>query len=210
MTDLTDLLDRASDRETTPTPIHADLARAHKALSRRRRSRGIVAVGSVAAFGVLGGLAVPALLDDAPAGHSTATDGSHRGDDVQLVAANVSSGPYTFGKLPKGWEVQGQFPQGVTIAQIGDPDQEPLSFTGKLVIMYDQNRLSGDVTEYDGRDFYSHSSEDTTTVSVATRAGEPEGEVLVQFPESTGWDLATMVEFLDAVEVGPGAQPGLG
>jgi hypothetical protein len=208
MTDLTDLLDRASDLESAPMPISADLARAHAALSRRRRNRGLLTVGSLCTVGVLVGATAPMVLDRSSDEHSTVTDGSPA--SAVLLAAHESAGPYTFGKLPRGWEVQGQFAQGVTIAQIGDPDQEPLSFVGKLVIMYDQNRLSGDVTESEGRDFYVRTSSDITTVAVATRAGEPEGEVLVQVPTSTDWDVATMIEFLDAVEVGPGARPGLG
>ena len=39
MTDLTDLLDRASDLGETPTPIADDLARARTALRSRRRRR---------------------------------------------------------------------------------------------------------------------------------------------------------------------------
>ena len=45
---------------------------------------------------------------------------------------------------------------------------------------------------------------------VRTRAGEPEGVVSVQYPDSAGWDVQTMIEFLDAVQVDEGAQPGLG
>lgn len=209
MTDLTDLLDRASDTETTPIPVSADLARAHRALSRRRRNRGLLTAGALCTIGALAGAVAPAVLDDPADRTPTATDDVAPQSAV-LLAADTSAGPYTFGKLPRGWEVQGQYAQGVTIAKIGDPDQEPASFVGKLVIMYDQNPLSGEVTAYDGRDFHVRTSSDTTTVAVATRAGEPEGEVLVQVPTSTGWDVATMIEFLDAVEVGPGAQPGLG
>jgi hypothetical protein len=107
--------------------------------------------------------------------------------------------------------VQGAYAQGVTIAEIGDDDQEPLSFLGKLVIMYDQNRPSGEAHEYDGRTFYVRQGDsDTSTVSVATRAGEPGGTVSVQYPDSAGWDAETMIEFLAAVELGDGAKPGLG
>jgi len=209
MTDLTELLDRASALEATPMPITDDLARAHAALRRQRRRRGLVAVGSVAVVGVLAGLAGPPLLDRGPEGGGTTTASEPR-SNVQLVAANVSTGPYTFGKLPTGWEIQGEFPQGVTIAIVGDDDQEPLSFLGKLVIMYDQNRPSGDATEYNGREFFSRGDSDHSTVSVRTRAGEPEGTVSVQYPDSAGWSVETMIEFLDAVVVGQDAQPGVG
>jgi hypothetical protein len=208
MTDLTDLLDRASEPGHPETPIADDLARAHTAWRRRRRTRGLVAVGSVFAIGALAGVAGPALIDRDPEPSTTVTEGSDT--DTALFAANESAGPYTFGKLPRGWEVQGAYPQGVTIARIGDPDQEPLSFLGKLVIEYDQNPPSGDRSVYHDREFYSRGDSDHTTVMVRTRDGEPEGTVYVQYPDSAGWSVETMIEFLDAVEVGESAEPGLG
>ena len=208
MTDLTELLDRASDVPGTPTPVNDDLARAHTALRSRRRRRSLVAAGSVCAVAVLAGTVGPTLVDDAPERNTTTVESE---DSLSmLVASTETAGPYTFGKLPRGWEIQGTYPQGVTIAEIGDDDQEPLSFIGKLVIMYDQNPLSGEPTEYNGRVFYTRGDSGHSAVYVQTRDGEPEGVVSVQYPDSAGWDVATMIEFLDAVEVGPGAQPGLG
>jgi hypothetical protein len=49
-----------------------------------------------------------------------------------------------------------------------------------------------------------------TTIIVSTRAGEPEGLVYVQYPDSAGRDEETMIEFLDAVRVNDSAQPGVG
>ena len=69
--------------------------------------------------------------------------------------------------------MQGSYPQGVTIALIHFPDQEPASFVGKLVIMYDQNPVSGEPTEYNGREFYSRTEGDHDTVRVRTEAGSP-------------------------------------
>ncbi len=208
MTDLTDLLDRASDLGETPLPIADDLARAHAAVRRRRRRHGLVAVGSLCAVGVLAVVAGPSVLDRSPEGSPTV---EVEKQESVLFAANETQGAYTFGKLPVGWEVQGAYAQGVTIAPVGFEDQEPYSFVGKLVIMYDQNPLSGDVTVVDGREFYSRSGGgDHSTVQVRTRAGEPGGTVSVQYPDSAGWSVATMIEFLDAVQVGEGAEPGLG
>ena len=124
-------------------PIADDLARAHSAVRRRRRRHGLVAVGSLCVVGVLAGVAGSNVFDRSPEGPSTATT---ERQESPLFAANETEGPYTFGKLPRGWEVQGAYPQGVTIAPVGFPDQEPASFVGKLVIMYDRNPLSGDVT----------------------------------------------------------------
>jgi len=206
MTDLTDLLDRASDLGETPTPIADDLARARAALRRQRRRQGLVTVGSLCAVGVLAGVAGPALLDRS----SDDPPGVTQTQDSALFAANETAEPYTFGKLPVDWEVQGAFPQGVTIAPVGFEDQEPLSFVGKLVILYDQNQPSGDQIVVDGREFWTRGDSGHSTVLARTRAGEPEGTVYVQYPDSAGWDVDTMIEFLDAVEVGQKAQPGLG
>lgn len=209
MTDLTELLDRASGAASTPIPISDDLARAHAALRRHRRQRRLVAVGAVCVAAIGGVLAGQAAFDDAPGDSTTVTETPSAADTV-LFAADVSAGPYTFGKLPRDWEVQGEYPQGVTIAEIGDDDQEPLSFLGKLVIMYDRNPPSGAPVEYNGREFYTRGDSDHHTVAVRTRAGEPEGVLSVQYPDTAGWDFQTMIEFLDAVLVGAGARPGVG
>ena len=208
MTELTDLLHRASELDHTPTSVEADLSRGRAAL-RRRRARGAIRIGSIAAVGVIAaGIVGTNALERERDTHSATPDQGN--DGVQLVAADADAGPYTFGKLPEGWEVQGVLPSAVTIAPVGFEDQSPYSFLGKLVIMYDQNPPSGDVTSVNGRDFYSRGDSDHTTVVVATRPGEPDGMVSVQYPDSTGWDTETMIEFLDAVQVNESAEPGLG
>ena len=107
--------------------------------------------------------------------------------------------------------MQGARPQGVTIAPVGFADQEPPSFVGKLVIMYDQNPVVRRRHRVQRpRVLQPDASGDHDTVRVRTRAGEPEGIVSVQYPDSAGWSVATMIEFLDAVQVGEGARPGLG
>ncbi len=210
MTELTHLLDRASELDHAPTPVGDDLARARAALRRHRRSRGAIAVGSVAAIALLSaGVAGTTWLDGEPDSGRTVTE--ERDRDSALVAAQVDGGPYTFGKLPAGWEVQGVDPAAVTIAPIGAKDQNPYSFLGKLVILYDQYPPSGDLSSVNGRDFFSRSGgSDTTTVMVRTRPEEPDGTVYVQYPDSAGWGLDTMIEFLDAVRVNESARPGIG
>ncbi len=207
MTELTKLLDRASDRDETSLPLANDLARGRAAL-RRRRAR-TVRIGSIAATAVIAaGVVGVNALDRGPE-----TPGVVQGDSavgVQLVAANAEAGPYTFGKLPEGWEVQGISPSAVTIAPPDAADQEVNSFAGKLVILYDQNTPSGDTVSVGGRDFYLNGDSDTHIVSVVTEAGQPEGTVTVQYPVSAGWSQDTMIEFLDAVEVNESAQPGVG
>jgi hypothetical protein len=207
MTELKNLLDRASDVDDTTLPLDKDLARGRAALL-RRRSR-TVRLGSIAATAVIAAGVIGAnALDRGPDAPPVVQE--DRAAGVQLVAADAEAGPYTFGKLPEGWEVQGVLPSAVVIAPVGFKDQSPYSFLGKLVIMYDQNPSSGDVTSVNGRDFYSRGDSDHTTVQVATRPAEPDGSVSVQYPDSTGWDIDTMIEFLDAVQVNESAEPGVG
>ena len=60
---------------------------------------------------------------------------------ITCLAQPSEAGPYTFDQTPAGWEVQGTNAYAVTIAPVGFPDQEPLSFAGKLVILFDANKL---------------------------------------------------------------------
>ena len=211
MTDLTDLLDRAGDPDDSTVDAHADLVRARAAWHRRRRIRSLAAAGSLVAVGVLTvGVVGSGVLDRAPQHESAVVDDPGTDDSITLVAASLEAGPYTFGKVPEGWTVQGISPSAVTIAQQGDDDEHPDSFLGKLVIMYDQNPLSGEQSIVNGRTFFTRGDSGHTTIAVATKAGQPAGEVLVQFPDSAGWSHDTMIEFLDAVEVNAAARPGVG
>ena len=211
MTDLTDLLDRAGDPDDNTVDARADLVRARTAWQRRRRIRSLAAAGSLVAVGVLAvGVAGSGVLDRSPQHDSAVVDDSGSDDSITLVAASLEAGPYTFGKVPEGWTVQGTRPSAVTIAQQGDDDEHPDSFVGKLVIMYDQNPPSGEQSVVNGRTFFTRGDSGHTTISVATEAGQPEGQVMVQFPDSAGWSHDTMIEFLDAVEVNASARPGLG
>ena len=77
------------------------------------------------------------------------------------------------------------------------------------MIMYDQNPLSGEPTEYNGRESTAGRGRHDT-VRVRTRAGEPEGVVSVQYPDSAGWSVATMIEFRRRGQVRDQALPELG
>ena len=129
----------------------------------------------------------------------------------RLLAQPFEAGPYTFDATPEGWEVQGANPTAVTIAPVGFPDQEPLSFVGKLVILFDGNPLGGgEQVELDGRAFRVSASEDNTTIATRTRPDEPAGVVRIQYPSDAGWTRETMLDFLAGVHVGSGAQQGVG
>jgi hypothetical protein len=216
MNDLNTLLERAAGPVATPVDARADLARGQRALARTRRRRGAVGLAGVAAAGVVGIGAVRVLTPDHGQGDEPATakakDSHHArsGGGVSLLAQPFAAGPFTFDQAPEGWEVQGSYPQGVTIAPVGFPDQEPLSFEGKLVIMFDGNPLGGHKVELDGRAYGVSEDSDYTTIAVRTRADEPSGVVRIQYPTDAGWTRDTMLAFLAGVHVGAGAQQGLG
>jgi hypothetical protein len=208
MNDLNTLLDRAAGPAPVPFDPRADLTRGRRALSRTRRRRGAVGLLGVAAAGAVGVGAVR-LMQPEP-GPQQAVESTRTGGGISFLAQPFEAGPYTFDQTPVGWEVQGAYPQGVTIAPVGFPDQEPLSFVGKLVIMFDGNAPHGEKVELDGRTFWVGHSEDSTTIATRTLADEPAGVVRIQYPSGAGWTRDTMLSFLASVHVGPGAQQGLG
>jgi hypothetical protein len=212
MNDLNTLLERAAGPSAALVDAHADLTRGHRALTRTRRRRGALGLVGVAAAGVVG---VGIVRFTEPDGDVAAdkTQTHHQkgtGTGISFLAQPFEAGPYTFDQTPVGWEVQGAYPQGVTIAPVGFPDQEPSSFVGKLVILFDGNPLSGEQVQRDGRTFWVRGDSGYTTIATPTLPGEPTGNVLVQFPDDTGWTRDTMLTFLASVHVGPGAQQGVG
>jgi hypothetical protein len=207
MNDLNALLDRAAGPASAPADPDADLTRGHRALARTRRRRGALGLVGVAAAGIVG-IGVSRVV--APDGGPTTATETHRGGGVSLLSQPFASGPYTFDRAPQGWEVQGGYPQGVTMAPIGFPDQEPLSFTGKLVILFDANPATGEQVALDGRTFWVSADSDYTTIATPTRPGEPRGVLRVQYPSDTGWTRETMLAFLAGVHVGQGARQGVG
>ncbi len=227
--DLHDLLDRVARPDGAGSPsAAADLGRARAALRHRRRrtlSTGLCALTTLAVLGA--GTAAVVTGSEDPGGTTAAPSPGSRGgsappstdgaaspdvEQVRLVAQTLEAGPYTFGTTPQGWEVQSNGPSAVTIARVGDPDQEPNSFVGKLVIMFDEASLgTGERVTRDGREmaFLDH-GDGYTTVSVSTRAGEPQGTVRIQFPADLGWTRDTALTFLSSVVVGPAVQPSVG
>jgi hypothetical protein len=177
-----------------------DLARAREAARARGRRRFRVGLAGVASVAVLA-VGTVTVLDRDPAPDP----------GVHLVAERLDATPYTFDLTPKGWSVQAQTPTAVTIVpDDGSTSSSPDDFRGKLVIMFDANEPDGRVIDQDGRRFWSRGDSDYTTVATRTVAGEPAGVVRIQYPDDAGWDLASMVDFLASVHVGPGARLGVG
>jgi len=211
MNDLNTLLERAAGPAAAPVDAGTDLTRGHRALARRRRRRAATGLVGVAAAGVVGVGIGRFAADDARPVPAVGVDHGDRSTGVSLLAQPFEAGPYTFDATPEGWEVQGANPTAVTIAPVGFPDQEPLSFVGKLVILFDGNPLGGgEQVELDGRAFRVSASEDNTTIATRTRPDEPAGVVRIQYPSDAGWTRETMLDFLAGVHVGSGAQQGVG
>ena len=209
MNDLNVLLDRAAGPSSAPVDAHADVTRGHRALARTRRRRAAGGLLGVAAAGVVGVGAVRLAQPDSSQ-PQTAVESKTRVGGISFLAQPFEAGPYTFDQTPVGWEVQGAYPQGVTIAPVGFPDQEPGSFVGKLVILFDGNPLSGEQVQRGDRTFWVRSNSGYTTIATPTLPGEPTGNVLIQFPDDTGWTRDTMLTFLASVHVGQGAEQGVG
>lgn len=219
MNDLNTLLDRAAGSAVSPTDVHADLTRGHRALARTRRRRGAAGLIGVAAAGVLGVGAVRLVQPgdvtapravEIPTPKADASEPPAGG--ITFLAQPFEAGPYTFDSTPEGWEVQGFRASTVTIAPVGFPDRHPDSFEGKLVIMLESYPPSGEKIEHEGRTFWviPDSGGGYTRLTTRTLPGEPEGSLEVQFPIDTGWERETMLDFLAGVQVNEGAVPSGG
>jgi len=208
MNDLNTLLERAAGPATARVDAYADLTRGHRALSRTRRRRAAAGLLGVATAGVVGVGAVRLVQPESVGPHRAVE--STRTGGISFLAQPFEAGPYTFDATPEGWEVQGVHATAVTIARVGFPDQDPDSFLGKLVILFDGNPLTGEQVTYLGRTVYVTNDAGYTTMSTRTRADEPAGVVRIQYPDDAGWTRDTMLAFLAGVHVGPGAQQGVG
>jgi hypothetical protein len=214
MSDLHDLLRRASDAEAQPVSLADDLARAHSALRRRRTWRtGAASLAAVAV--VAGSVGVSSLVGDtAPDGPGIASPSSSGpssvdASDIKLVASNLEVGPYLFGKVPDGWEVQAEDP--VVIAPTdGSASADQNDFRGKLVIMYELNPIGpGDTVTWGGRTFKMRGDSGYRSIVRRTGGDEPAGIVVVQYPEKQ-WTQELMLEFAAGVKVTDKATAGVG
>lgn len=223
MPDLNELFTIASEPGAAETPasssVDADLARAREAHEHRRRVRAswITGAATLSAIAVVGGLLIAGQNDDSreatrpPASQSPSSDRRAESGVLTLVSDEVDAGPYTFGQVPDGWDLQAEGPFSVTFTPPGGGvSSNGDDFVGKLVVMYDQNALGNDVLQFGGRDYTVHGDSGYTTISTPTLAGQPDGVVRVQYPDSAGWSDDTLREFLYSVTVNDSARPGVG
>ncbi len=208
MTDLTELLNRASDADSPATDPAADLARAKAERHRvmRRRTSWGAAASAALVVATVGAMAVTG--DDA----SEPNDPPRAQEGVVLLSQPLDAGPYSFDSTPEGWHVLNyDHPEFATVIAPETGNQDPNRFAGKLVIMMSTNRPSGEEIEYDGRTFWvGDPNGDHQRITTMTQPGEPEAALEIQFPTGAGWSEETMLEFLAGIEVGAEAQPGLG
>lgn len=123
-----------------------------------------------------------------------------------------SADPTWFGvpPAPEGWVLQGNSPYGVTWARPGDTTV-PEDFEGKVVLMFEANPPSGTPQDVDGRRVWVDrgTGGEYTTVAVRTRADEPRGLLVLQFPDPA-LDVEQAIALVTAVRVREGAVPVAG
>jgi hypothetical protein len=214
MTDLTDLLNRASEPDSPMPDTADDLARARAARHRQMRRRTSWGAASAAALVAVtvGSLAVTG--NDSPGSEPGDRQSAAPSpeDGVVLLSQPLEAGPYSFDTTPQGWHVLPyDHPEFATVIGPETGDQDPNRFAGKLVISLSHNRPSGEPREYEGRTYWvGDPGGDHQRITVMTRSGEPQAALEIQFPTDAGWSEATMLEFLSTVEVGDDAKAGIG
>jgi hypothetical protein len=219
MNDLTDRLARLDATASAPSEdmVAGDLARAHHALGRRRRTRAALAgtgltLGLGAALGVV--VAVNGGGDAAPpvSGPSSSDPGRQQSGGVDLVAyTGAQPEGFLLGKVPEGYQVQGSDAFVLTLATPGDHSHY-LNFEGKLVIMLESQDASQQLGEGE------HVSVNGEPGVLQGGSGEPrtlrytQGEhlVLVQAWENIGLTDDQLVELAESITVTSAVEAGVG
>lgn len=209
MTELHELLRRASESDATPVPVRDDLARARAALRRYRMRR--VATASLAVFVIgVGGAAVgpsiSGVLLDRDGSVAVGPEPSRAIPTPRLVPADLEVGPYVLGRVPHDWELQAEDP--VVFSPTDDSvSADPANLTGKLVVIYAVNPVGdGKKVTWQGQEFVERRRGDMATVTRETQADEPRGSLSVQYPIKA-FPQALALEFAAAVHVTAAATP---
>jgi hypothetical protein len=138
MNDLIDRLARLDGTASSPTDdvVAGDLARAHTALGRRRRTRAAFA-GAGLTLGVGAALGVVAVVGsndtDTPPSVAPPADTGHPALDLVDYNGPQADG-FELAKVPEGYEIQGSDEFVLTLAKPGDHSHY-LAFDGKVVVM---------------------------------------------------------------------------
>jgi hypothetical protein len=230
MSDIHELLSLASEGDTTFSATD-DLNRARGLLIRRRRARAKAVTAGIGGLAAVAAVGVVVTSSGAPS-HRPAISAHPAAKNLHLVAADITGGSFSFGKIPDNWEVQRATeswvlmipsgkPYGIKVAPskadlasgkarlVGKGVPHLDSFEGKLLITFDQYPLTGKTSTVDGRVYEVESDSQYTTISVDTLPGQPKGVVRVQYPTQTGWSQSTLREFLASVTVNDSARPSV-
>lgn len=227
MTDLHDLLRTASDPSTSTSTAPHDASReillGRRALRRRRLTTGLAATASVGAVvGILagalalGGRGADGSADLSVAGSTSATaspSASASATPTALETVNptptnsltttaATSGQYTFGKTPQGWEAgEGNDYAGHLVPTAGGVNADPASFRGKITAYLDDH-VGEHKTVFHVEDGWI--AERPITVAGKKMA------ITVQVPLTAGLSDEDVDRLVAAVTVDPTAKPGLG
>jgi hypothetical protein len=220
MSDLRTLLHEAAPLavDTSDALVESDLARAHRALRRRRARRLGTAGGLVAAT------AVAALVLTAPDGRPTATRAegttSPRSSAVELVAyEGPQPAGFTLDTVPRGWAVRDSTTGLLTLAPRGSvapstPDgMTSLVGTIAVSVQSDTGVPTGvrldDVRVAGHPAVIAHleGAGDTRTLFVRQSSG---AYLTIQVWDGLGWDNRRIAEFAASVHITDDATPSVG
>jgi hypothetical protein len=220
MPDVTDML-RALPLAVTQEPpgpdiAAADVARGHRALSRRRYRRFAGVAGALAVVAGLASVIGQPGKSTPPAAAGTTFPQTSA---IRLTAyTGVQPAGFRVATVPAGWQVASSDAYSFVVAPSGAPAGTPGSYVGRIVVMLQgQSQLP--------------QNEPVTTVTVNGRQGQlgfPEGgtaktryewliypdgkghKVLIQLPVSVGLTTAQLVSFADGITVTSAAKAGVG
>jgi hypothetical protein len=234
--DLKDLLERAlADGHGPARGAHADpagdLARGKRLRARRTRNR---LIGTTAAAAVIAAAAVtvPAAFRGGPAHQPAASGttppvataagkpaGQPAVTQVKLVAyTGAQPQGYLVKAIPAGWVIQGSDNYNLVIAPAGDPDKNPDSFLGKLLVTQEEFDTAGAastgwvaMTAGGRAAYYNDGASDAMAHTAGLVIRQASGQwLLVQAPTFLGWSQQQLAQFALGVTVTATATPGKG
>lgn len=213
MDDLKAVLERALDHVPTPEQDanpQDDLRRGRGLLLRRRALRAGAVLGAAAVA-----IAVIPLMakSPAPGAHPAGRADANADGTVRLVAYNGAQPPgYEVKEIPAGWVIQGSNSFALVIAPANDPDKNPDSFLGKIMVGWQSTLGSsafGKPVKVNGRPGYYQADAGAHTQMLVFE--DAHGRWLdVQSPAGLRWSLDQLLRFGGGVTVLPGAKKSKG
>jgi|GEM_PF-6254072 len=225
MNDLTDRLARLDGTHgiaTAPSEsvVSGDLARAHSALGRRRRTRAAMAgTGLTLGLGAALGVVVAVNAGDhagppvsGPASSDSSDPGRQQGGGIQLVDyAGAQPEGFELAKVPEGYAVQGSDAFVLTLAQPGD-DSHYLDFVKKVVVMLESESAPQQLGQ--GRDVTVNGEPGVLETNAEgtrnLRYFQGERLVLIQIWESIELTDDQIVELAEGITVTADVEAGVG